>query len=228
MSEIQVIKSDDGSHTLFVPSLNETYHSTHGAVQESRHVFVQAGLAHLVEQGKQDISILEIGFGTGLNALLSYEYLKAHPEVSLAYHSLEAYLVPQEIATQLNYPELADFEGAQPFFEAMHSAEWNQEIPLNEQFTLHKIHQKLEDWSGLNNQVDLVYFDAFAPSRQADMWTLEQLEKVKNQLKSGGVLVTYCANGQFKRNLKALGFELEMLDGPKGKREMTRGTMDRD
>ncbi len=218
--KLEVIASDDGSSTIFLPEMNETYHSTHGALQESQHVFIKKGLSYLAEI-QDEITIFEIGFGTGLNALLTYLFAVQYPNI-LSYHTLEPFPLDLDVVTQLNYTECIKEKDIEKRFQELHTSDWNTKNELHSNFTFHKYEQKLEDFSKLSECVDLVYFDAFAPSRQADMWTLEQLERVANVMRNGGILVTYCANGQFKRNLKTLGFELQMLDGPPGKREMTR------
>ncbi|MCP4521779.1 MAG: tRNA (5-methylaminomethyl-2-thiouridine)(34)-methyltransferase MnmD [Cytophagales bacterium] len=221
--KIEVIASDDGSSTIFLPNMNETYHSTHGALQESEHVFIKKGLSYLAEK-QEEITILEIGFGTGLNALLTQIFANQNQNIKIHYHTLEPFPLDLEVIQQLNYVEcLKGSKELKNEFETLHQISWNECHQLNPNFIFTKYHTKLEDFDTLLNEVDLVYFDAFAPSRQADMWTIEQLERVAKAMKSQGILVTYCANGQFKRNLKALDFELEMLDGPPGKREMTRG-----
>ena len=216
----QIIRSEDGSNTLFVPELNETYHSTHGAVQEAKHVFFKMGMDILLAEGRSSISVLEIGFGTGLNAILAYQFTKEH-NLKLNYQTVEAYPVELNLARQLNYFEFIDAK-YQSVFDQMHSSDWNVETQIDESFIFQKYHTKLEDVKNLSTKVDVVFFDAFAPNRQAEMWSLEQLAIVKEQMCDKGMLVTYCANGQFKRNLKALGFEVKGVPGPPGKREMTQ------
>ena len=216
----EIIKSEDGSNTLFVPELNETYHSTHGAVQEARHVFFKMGLDFLLDKGYKSVSVFEIGFGTGLNAILAYEYALEN-NIEISYTTIEAFPVNVELADKLNYFEFIDIK-YQPIFYEMHSCEWELEHQLNEGFIFSKHQIKLEDVQSLRTKKDIVFFDAFAPSRQAEMWTVEQLERVRNQMNTISVLVTYCANGQFKRNLKQLDFKVTGVPGPPGKREMTR------
>ena len=218
--KIEIITSDDGSSTIFLPELNETYHSTNGAVQESEHVFIKSGLSFLAEKQKE-ITILEIGFGTGLNALLTALFAEKN-NITITYHTLEPYPLNQEIVSQLNYGQCIKEENANNYFQELHKSNWEEKNKLHENFDFYKYLQKLEDFSIIENKFDLVYFDAFAPNRQAEMWTIEQLGKVAEMMKGNSVLVTYCAKGQFKRDLKSLNFELEMLAGPPGKREMTR------
>lgn len=220
-NEIKIIESGDGSHTLFHAALNETYHSMHGAVQESEHVFIQYGLEPLLSTKKM-IKIFEVGFGTGLNAWLTYKKI-ANSEIKITYHSLEPYPLKEDIYTQLNYTKGSEDKNLQDFFLQLHHAEWDTEIELNNNFTLRKIKQTLEDYIVTDQNFDLVYYDAFAPSKQAEVWLPENIQKVYSLLNKEGILVTYCARGQFKRDLKEIGFLVETLPGPPGKKEMTRG-----
>ena len=226
MKNIKIIKTDDGSHSLFLPELNETYHSFHGAINESEHIFIQKGLEFAFEKiDSRPIKILEIGFGTGLNALTTLKNIKTHPKESILYDSVEAYPLEAEIYQELNYVDLLGDEGLKVPFALMHESEWNKEVKIKDNFSLCKIHGKIEDLKLKEKHYDLVYFDAFAPSKQAEMWSLDILEKIKNSLSPNAILVTYCAKGQFKRDLKSLGFTVETLDGPPGKKEMVRGIL---
>lgn len=218
--DITIIESGDGSHTLYHAGLNETYHSTHGALQESEHVFIKAGLEEILKSAKE-VRIFEVGFGTGLNAWLTYKRIEGS-DVKVIYHSLEPYPLSKEIYTQLNYVKDSS-QQLKDFFLQLHDMPWEEEVAINESFTLKKIKDRLELYSPGRNSFDLIYYDAFAPSKQADMWLPENLQKVHSSLVKGGLLVTYCARGQFKRDLKAIGFEVETLEGPPGKKEMTRG-----
>lgn len=210
-------QTNDGSSTLFVPELDEHYHSIHGALQESLHVFIEAGLK---SREARSISILEIGFGTGLNAwLTAMEALKS--DLHLEYMAIEKYpLTGKEIAG-LNYAREEGYTTHLALFNKIHAAEWESLQTINSNFSLHKIQGDLHDFNA-NKAFDLVYFDAFAPSAQPDLWTEAIFEKMFTALKAGGSLVTYCAKGQVKRNMKAVGFTIEALPGPPGKREMTR------
>lgn len=220
--ELKIIKTEDGSHSLYVPELKETYHSFHGAVQESRHVFIEAGLAYFSElKTPQEISLLEIGFGTGLNALLAAEWAMKE-ELIVEMHSLEAFPVDLEIALSLNYTDRIRHENAQSWFERMHRESWGLLQPIHEFFSLNKIHSQVEDYT-FDRTFDVVFFDAFAPNKQPELWEMPILKKVYDTLKTQGVFVTYCAKGQLKRDLKSLGFEVETLPGPPGKKEMVRG-----
>lgn len=221
--EVQIIETEDGSHSLYVPSLNETYHSFHGAIRESQHVFIQKGLDHwLVENDGRNVRILEIGFGTGLNALLSIDYALTN-SVNIFYHTLEPFPLEEHIVKQLNYPAFLAGNSLEHYFKQIHAASWNIPVQIEPVFTIQKELTKLENFDAAKESFDLVFFDAFAPNKQAELWTVEMLEKVYQHLGYGGVLVTYCAKGQLKRDLKSLGFEVETLPGPPGKKEMVRG-----
>jgi len=207
----------DGSSTIFVPELNQHYHSTHGALQESMHVFIEAGLKN--HQAKQ-LSILEIGFGTGLNAwLTAIEAKKVDKKVS--YVGVEKHPVSVTEAAQLNYTSVYAENKERELFTALHVAEWEKEVPISPYFSLLKKQLNFLEIAD-KNAFDIIYFDAFAPNAQPELWTEELFGKMFLALKTGGFLVTYCAKGQVKRNLKSVGFTLESLLGPPGKREMTR------
>ena len=217
--EVKIITTEDGSHSLYLPDLNETYHSSHGALTESQHVFIEAGLVHFVAtHGREPVSILEIGFGTGLNAWLSQTYAD-QKEVQVHYTSLEPFPLTEPVYTALNYAEEAD----RADFLALHQAPWGQAMEMSSWFTLEKVAQKLQHFSP-EKHFDLVFFDAFAPSKQADMWELDLLAKTVGYMAPRSVLVTYCAKGQFKRDLTSLGLTVESLAGPPGKKEMVRAT----
>lgn len=210
-------QTNDGSSTLFVPELDEHYHSIHGALQESLHVFIEAGLK---SREARSISILEIGFGTGLNAwLTAIEALKS--DLHLEYKAIEKYPLTSKEVARLNYAREEVYIAHLALFNKIHAAEWESLQTINSNFSLHKIQGDLHDFNA-NKAFDLVYFDAFAPSAQPDLWTEAIFEKMFTALKAGGSLVTYCAKGQVKRNMKAVGFTIEALPGPPGKREMTR------
>lgn len=217
---LKIITTGDGSQSLFLEELNETYHSTHGAEAESRYVFLEMGLKLFVEK-KTPIRILEVGFGTGLNALLTLEFSLQH-NLTIDYHTLEPFPLPEEIYYQLTYHETVVVDHSKEQFLSMHRVASNEQLKFGEQFFFTKHFQKLEEYQSAQ-PFDLIYFDAFAPSKQADMWTLEQMKHLYGLTADGSVLTTYCAQGQFKRNLKAAGFTVEELPGPPNKKEMTRG-----
>jgi tRNA U34 5-methylaminomethyl-2-thiouridine-forming methyltransferase MnmC len=208
----------DGSPTLYVPELDETYHSMHGSVQEARHVFIENGLRFVATESKQ-VNILEVGFGTGLNALLTAQYAKENA-IRVNYVGLEAFPVEEAIWKEINY--LTDAE-ARTLYTKIMAHPFGETISIDLNFSLFKEAKLIQDWVA-NETFDLIYYDAFGPRAQAEMWELPIFEKLYSLLNVGGALVTYCAQGQFKRHLKVLGMRVESLPGPPGKREMTRGT----
>lgn len=221
-NERKLIITDDGSHSLFVPALNETYHSFHGALQESRHVFIKMGLAYKTGvEKKQNIKIFELGFGTGLNALLTAQFAMAHQQ-NVSFTSIEAFPLDDSLVKALNYASLLDQPDAIKWFKKMHDTTWNSQEEIHEYFALKKVHAKFEDYIPEQGAFDVIYFDAFAPSKQAELWDLKILEKVAEAMAPNGIFVTYCAKGQLKRNLQTLGLSVETLSGPPGKKEMVR------
>jgi tRNA U34 5-methylaminomethyl-2-thiouridine-forming methyltransferase MnmC len=218
---LEIRQTKDGSNTLFVPDLNEHYHSVHGALQESQHVFIKQGLEYALEQ-KRDIKILEVGFGTGLNAILTFPYALAQ-KAFIQYDTLEKYPLTEEVVRQLHFEKFVLNPELLAYFYELHATPWNEPADVIPYFTLQKIHESLEEFVAPSSYYDLIYFDAFAPEKQPELWTDAIFEKLYNATRPGGVLVTYCAKGSFKRSLKAAGFEVEALPGPPGKREMTRG-----
>lgn len=208
----------DGSPTLYVPELDETYHSMHGSVQEARHVFIENGLRFVATESKQ-VNILEVGFGTGLNALLTALYAKENA-IRVNYVGLEAFPVEEAIWKEINYHTDAE---ARSLYTKIMAPPFGETISIELNFSLFKEAKLIQDWVA-NETFDLIYYDAFGPRAQAEMWELPIFEKLYSLLNVGGALVTYCAQGQFKRHLKSLGMRVENLPGPPGKREMTRGT----
>jgi len=211
--------TEDGSHTLYVPELEENYHSTHGAIQESKHVFITAGLKQIK---LQTINILEIGLGTGLNAFLTMLHAEEN-QMEINYYGIEKYpLTPEEYQT-LNYAQLTS-SVHQPQLMAIHEREWNTPIKLTSNFHITKI---LDDITTCTfNQLpyfDLVYFDAFAPNKQAKVWDKSIFKKIVEHCNTGAIFVTYCAKGVVRRDLQEVGFKMERISGPPGKKEMLRG-----
>ena len=296
-NDITIIETSDGSHSLFVPSLNETYHSRHGAMQESQWVFIKHGLEYACLNNEQRIHELgfgnaqgtlregpvpeqsrgrihEVGFGTGLNALLAMRWAEEN-DVHVHFTSLETNVLPMEIAEKLNYCDTDISEG--PEFERsreqlssqqspvpewsrgqrsreqlssqqspvpergsnaltnrrgqnirerfllMHSCPWNQDVIITPHFTLHKAQRAVQDEQS-ENQYDVVFYDAFGPPTQPEMWTPDIFQRMFDALTPGGILVTYCAKGQVRRDMQSAGFNVERLPGPPGKREMLRAT----
>lgn len=213
----KVISTDDGSKTIYLPHLDETYHSSNGAIQESLHIFINSGLRAVHQK---EISVFEMGFGTGLNTLLASIFGKEN-KVKINYTGIEAYPIDFETAIEMDYCSIVEKEHTS-LFEQMHRVDWGKKIALSDYFTFEKIHAKIEDYSAIEAQYDLVFFDAFGPQAQEEVWALPILQKMYDLLKPNGFLITYCAKGQVKRNLKQVGFEIEPLAGPPGKREITR------
>ena len=220
-----LIVSEDGSHTLYVEALDEHYHSTHGAIQESNHVFIEAGLKQ-VNNSLETIRIFEVGFGTGLNAFLSLLYAEENKK-HIYYSSVELYPLNIDIAGKLNYANILSPDKHDLFLK-LHSSDWNEELKISEYFTLNKRSISLENIN-ITDKFNLIYFDAFAPEKQPELWTADIFNRMYDILLPGGILTTYCAKGQVRRNMIEAGFTVERIPGPPGKREIMRarkGTRD--
>lgn len=219
MSMIELITTGDGSHSLLNTALDETYHSRHGALQESKYVFIKQGLNFFIEKtGSKQLSILEVGFGTGLNAWLTLQEAQAL-NIHVHYTTLETYPLSASVWPSLNYAAGSEFEKD---FMKLHESEWNKEVLIASSFMLHKLEQSLQDFDAAGKQFDIIYFDAFAPNKQPELWEAPILGKVVRSLSPSGIFVTYCAKGQLKRDLKSFDLAVESLPGPPGKREMVR------
>ena len=215
----EILHTLDGSTTIHLPDWNESYHSKHGAIQEAYHVFIKNGLSLLHEK---PISILEIGFGTALNAFITF--LESQKSLqTIDYVGVEAYPISSEEVLQMNYVKELDAEKERPIFELMHQSNWEEKILIAPNFTLTKRKQFFDEISD-ENQFDLIYFDAFGYRVQPELWSTEIFEKMYKALKVNGVLVTYAARGVVKRSMIEVGFTVEKLAGPPGKREMFRAT----
>ena len=215
----EILQTLDGSTTIHLPDWNESYHSKHGAIQEAYHVFIKNGLS--LFQGKS-ISILEIGFGTALNAFITFlESQKALQTID--YVGVEAYPISAEEVLLMNYVSELEAEKERPIFELMHQSNWEEKNPISPNFTLTKRKQFFDEISD-ENQYDLIYFDAFGYRVQPELWSTEIFEKMYKALKLTGVLVTYAARGVVKRSMIEVGFTVEKLAGPPGKREMFSAT----
>ncbi len=214
----KIIKTGDGSNTLFLPEWNENYHSKHGALQEALHVFIKNGL---LQFKKPTLSVLEVGFGTGLNALLTAQ-TAVDEHLNIHYTGLEAHPLGWTEIETLGYEELIPDEQALRWFEKMHTCSWEVFETISPHFKLCKRHVKLQKHQADPASFDLIYFDAFGPRVQPEMWTLTHFEKLFDALRQGGLFVTYCAKGQVRRDLETAGFAVERLPGPPGKREMLR------
>ncbi len=228
---LSLIVTEDGSHSLQLSSIPESYHSCHGALNEAIHVYLKP---NFIQQAKtvKTIYVFEMGFGTGLNAFLTFLYayiLKCR----VVYTTIEAFPISRSIYNTLNYPTLCieqlqleypsinllDFTD---IFFNMHISEWEKEIPLSKSFTLIKHAQHIQNFSFPENQFDVVYYDAFAPQFQPDLWTPCIFQKLHRSMSPNGILTTYCCKGDVKRALKISAFRIEKLQGPKGKREILR------
>ncbi len=219
---LNLIKTGDGSNSLLNTELNETYHSIHGALQESNHVFIKNGLQFFVEKNKTSpVSIFEVGFGTGLNALLALKF-SLENRIKINYVSIEVFPIDWEMISQLNYGELISFGNGKSLFTEIHQSEWGKEIEINKSFSLTKIKQTIQSIELMAESFDVIFFDAFAPSKQPEMWEIPIFTKITKAMKPEAVFVTYCAKGQLKQDLKSLGMIVESLPGPPGKREMVR------
>lgn len=220
----KIITTSDGSTTIYLPEINEQYHSIHGAVQEALHVFINHGLHYfnneLNSKKNTKISILEIGFGTGLNALLTVVEAE---KLEINYEGVEAYPVSKEELEKLNYTSLLakKYTNIERLFNKIHKVSWEKQVSVTEHFTLKKRKQffeKIED----ENCFDIIYFDAFGARVQPELWTETIFIKMFKALKNNGILVTYSAKGSVRRALITAGFTVERLPGPPGKREMLR------
>ncbi len=222
--------TEDGSHTLYVPELQEHYHSTHGAIQESMHVFIDAGLRHCE---RETVYLLEIGFGTGLNSLLTL--LEAEKlQKKIHYHSLERYPLTEAEAKQFNYPEqiagsaaytpVAETGRLRTLFQLLHQVPWKSASDITSSFTLQKEENDFSHPEQFQSPLryDLIYFDAFAPEKQPEMWQEAIFKRLFSLCTDDAILTTYCAKGAVRRMLQAAGFTVERLPGPPGKREMLR------
>jgi tRNA U34 5-methylaminomethyl-2-thiouridine-forming methyltransferase MnmC len=216
----QLTISKDGSHTLFVPELNEYYHSTFGAIQESEHVYIYAGL-HAVEPEINPVSLLEMGFGTGLNVLLAA--LAARDlNRRIICETVELFPLGKEIREILNYPEILNIPIAGAIFRRIHEAPWGSPCRIDDGFMLTKMQSDIREIPLPENTYHVIFFDAFSPDAQPDLWTEKIFKKIFLSMKHNGALVTYSCKGEVKRTLKKTGFSIEKLPGPPGKREFLR------
>jgi len=216
-----LLKTGDGSYTLHIAEWDEQYHSKHGAIAEALHVFIKEGLYYYATKiSSEDISILEIGFGTGLNAFLTLLEAKKN-NFKINYTGIEAYPLEISEIKKLNYPSLLN--ASEVDFNKLHETTWEEKTTISENFQLTK-HKKFFSEITIENTFNLIYFDAFGIRVQPELWTEEIFSKMYNALKTNGVLVTYAANGNARRAMQAVGFSVERLPGPPGKREMLRAT----
>jgi tRNA U34 5-methylaminomethyl-2-thiouridine-forming methyltransferase MnmC len=218
----EIIITADGSHTIVVPGINITYHSVHGAIAESQHVFIDAGLHYLLANSllPAGLSIFEMGFGTGLNALLTLSAAEKNKE-PVFYETLEPFPLESSTFKLLNYCAILQRPGLQKAFEGLHECEWNKAITITPYFTFKKMNTPLAEYSG-NSKFNLIYFDAFAPTVQPALWTMETFKKLSGHMKTNGVLVTYCSKSIVRKAMQQAGFTVIKIPGPHGKREMVR------
>ena len=216
----KIISTEDGSKTISLEEMDETYHSTHGALTEAKHVYIMNGLTQC---SKENINVLEIGFGTGLNALATLDTLIKTPELnSVKYTTLEKFPLPMEVISELNYGDLTE-PNLNTEYTAIHEATWEEANNITPQFIITKLKFDLLT-DQLTGTYDVVYYDAFAPSKQEEMWTEEVLKKVIDCMAEGAILATYCAKGVVRRLLNHLGLTTQRVPGPPGKREMIIAT----
>lgn len=213
----EIIQTKDGSTSILLPDWNETYHSKFGAIQEAKHVFIKSGLSLFQEKS---VSILEIGFGTGLNAFITYLEAKNSGQ-SIDYTGVEAYPVSEEDALKMNYVSELEANSSEEIFLKMHQSTWNESVVLDENFTLEKQNKKFQEIEAVG-KYDLIYFDAFGFRVQPELWSLEIFQIMFKALKPNGILVTYACRSSIKNAMKEAGFQVEKLNGPPGKREMLR------
>jgi tRNA U34 5-methylaminomethyl-2-thiouridine-forming methyltransferase MnmC len=217
-----IIVTKDGSHSVEIPALQVSYHSVHGAIQESLHVFIRAGLLHWLHEhpASNACTIFEMGFGTGLNALLTV--IEAEQlQQPINYYTVEAFPLEAAITGQLNYCEALQQPQWAGVFNSLHQSNWNQPVAITSRFALHKLHTQLANVT-IPQPVDIIYYDAFAPAAQPELWTVAVFQQLYTLLSPRGILVTYCSKGDVRRALQAVGFVVQKLPGPPGKREMIR------
>ena len=219
MSSLKLKITGDGTSTIYNELLDEHYHSVHGAKQESLHVFIKNGLSFYIQSYplKSKYSILELGFGTGLNCILSL-LNNLNSVARIYYNAIEPNILDFNKIKKLNF-NLSNNDLI--FFEKIHQLNWEIEYKVHHNFFLKKFNTDFKSFKTIDSY-DIIYFDAFAPTKQPSLWTIEVFEKIFNLIKENGILVTYCAKGQVRRDLESVGFKVERLEGPPGKREMLR------
>jgi len=212
----EIVRTEDGSDTLYVPELDEHYHSVHGAIRESEHIFIGSGFNFL----KTDpLRILEIGFGTGLNALLTCIYAERLNR-KVNYTSTEKYPLHPDIISSLNYPGILK-GGSRRLFDLIHGCRWNSFVRITDNFLLKKIECDFVSFK-IEGTYDLIYFDAFGPDKQPEMWSDDIFDRIGKVCCTNGVLVTYSVKGSVRRSLARSGFNITLLPGPPGKRQILR------
>lgn len=218
----EIILTADGSTTIHLPQWNEQYHSKYGAIQEAYHVFIKHGLHHLVFQDKTQIDILEIGFGTGLNTFITLAETKKL-NLIINYCGVEGFPISDDELNQLNFPELIQTSSGRSLFQKIHTISWEEKQNITSYFSLMKQQKMFHEINDIK-AYNIIYFDAFGARVQPELWTEPIFKKMFEALKPEGILVTYSAKGSVKRAMQAVGFTVEKLPGPPGKREMLRAT----
>ena len=204
----RLIVTEDGSHSLYSPQYNQQYHSLQGALVEAEHIYVNLGLRPILEQAESTVYVFEMGFGTGLNAFLTWK-LADLLNKNIYYVAVEAFPVTRDEAFSLNYAALTGQSG----FMELHDCPWSVDCNISANFTLRKEHLRVEDFKS-NEKFDVIYYDAFDPRAQPELWTSEIFSQIAAQTRQGGVLVTYSSKGIVKRALRAAGFEVQRHKGP--------------
>ncbi len=217
----QIIDTQDGSHSILSEKFGVSYHSKYGAIQESMHVFIEAGLRARMSEAQQ-LNVLGIGFGTGLNALLTCIEAE-NQQFKIDYTAIEAYPLSPDIIRLLNYIRQLQLSPQDNFFDKIHDAAWENRVAIHPCFSIEKNKMRFEEIE-VENAFDVIFFDAFAPNSQPELWEAPLFQKMYHALRPHGILTTYCAKGIVKRSLKSVGFQIEALPGPPGKREMTRAS----
>lgn len=214
----EIIITSDGSTSIHLPEWEESYHSKHGAIQEAQHVFIKNGLS--LCKG-QSVSVLEIGFGTGLNAFITFLESQKNTQ-TINYVGIEGFPISLEEVLQMNYVNQLNANQFESEFKMMHTSDWEKNVTISEHFRLIKRQQLFNEIND-QNQFDIIYFDAFGYRVQPELWSVEIFIKMFEALKEGGILVTYACRGPIKNAMREAGFQIEILAGPPGKREMLRG-----
>jgi len=218
----KIITTKDNSKTLLISDLNETYHSNHGALTEAQHIFIKNGVNQLKDKQKEEISIFEMGFGTGLNAILTFQFAQQH-QLKINYTTIEKYPILQSEIESLNYATLLNLSHSEKeTYQKMHLSKPDQTKTISPYFEFKLFKNDIKHTELNQNTFDIIYYDAFAPQHQPQLWEESVLKKMYDSLTPDGFLITYCAQGQFKRTLKEIGFEVKPLPGPPGKREITK------
>jgi tRNA U34 5-methylaminomethyl-2-thiouridine-forming methyltransferase MnmC len=218
MSKTHTIQTNDGSNTLFTERFKAYYHSLHGAVQESEHVFIQSGLEQIE---LKEIRVFEMGLGTGLNAALTAEYAQRH-DLRVQYTAIEAFPLKEEDLSEMNFLAYMKNEHNSDILTRIHQSDWEKWQELSPSFSVKKLEADILSIE-LTETYDLFYFDAFAPAAQPELWSTEVFKKLFDSANRSAVITTYCCKGQVKRNMIEAGWDVERLEGPPGKRHMLRG-----